>query len=121
VGKVDGSTVGQQVLPSGRPFQPPVILSGDRVRSWLPRARAMFAAFIVCVTLVGVMFLAALGYLAYRLATAHRRKASSPPLRGSPFDDGSMEAGAAAGGTTALAGVSSLEHSARRGGVAGAL
>jgi hypothetical protein len=144
VGKVNTSSIGEVVFPSGRPFSAPWVVRGERPRPWLARVRAMWIALIVVVSVFGAVLLAALGFLFYRLFTAHRdAKAGAAPVRGSPFEDGigHLESGRAHGanggahggahggaaGSFAEAdpyrmqGMGSLEHNARRHGTSGGL
>jgi len=116
VGEVNRSSLGMIVMPAGRPHRQPFLIKGERpwasrIRAW----RALFIALIVIISVLGALLLAGIGFLAYRLITASKRKAG--PLRGCPFEDGLAHVPARQqdiGG-----GASSLEIHSRRNGAIG--
>lgn len=117
VGTVNRSTMGMIVMPSMRPYSQPFLIRGQRNRWWIARARAIFIALIVMSCVLGVIFLAALGFLIWRLVKVG--KGRKGPLIGSPFEDG---VGRLESAHDIGQGASSIEHQPRRnGGVHGGI
>lgn len=110
MGEVNRSTLSMIVMPSQYRFSSPILVRGEmNWRQWAARARGIFIALIVMVSVFGALLMACLGCLIWRLCQAGKRK----PLLSRALNDGvghipttQMD--------VALTGASSIENGARR-------